>query len=313
MNALVSTMLFVSVLFPQKGWFMPDQPINIHVKPPGEVTLFLTDFAGKAIETKGSTVVKSEQTVDLKQLFPPITTTGTYLLYAVPKGKPNKEFVGTPLVIGVREDQRRGAPSGPVVYKVEPLCYVAMRTEKGPMTMAMYYDAAPNTVANFLALSEAGFYDGIGFHRVVKDFVIQGGDSHWADPQQAGTGGPGYMIDAEFNDRPHEPGVLSMARSGDPNEPGGMPRCEFANSAGSQFFICLNYENTKQLDKRYTAFGKVVEGMDTVKAIAEVPLVDATDRPKNPPKILKSEVKAVTATENPYATLLANAKAPVAP
>jgi peptidyl-prolyl cis-trans isomerase B (cyclophilin B) len=94
---------------------------------------------------------------------------------------------------------------------------------------------------------------------------------------------------------------------------GGLPRCEFANSAGSQFFICLDFENSKQLDKRYTAFGKVVDGMETVKAIAAVPLVKGSDRPQVPPKILKSEVKPVSAKENPYATLLANAKAPVAP
>ena len=78
------------------------------------------------------------------------------------------------------------------------------------------------------------------------------------------------MIDAEFNTRPHQPGVLSMARSGDPNEAGGaMPRSDFANSAGSQFFIALNYENTQQLDRRYTAFGKVIQGMETVRGIAE--------------------------------------------
>jgi peptidyl-prolyl cis-trans isomerase B (cyclophilin B) len=313
MNALVSTMLFVSVLFPQKGWFTPDQPINIRVKAAGEINLFLTDFTGKAIETKGSTQVQGEQTIDLKQMFPPITTPNTYVLYAVPKGNANKDFTGTPLVIGVRQDQRRGAPSGPLVVKVEPLCYVAMTTDKGAMMIAMYYDAAPNTVANFLSLVQSGFYDGIGFHRIVKDFVIQGGDSRWADPQQAGTGGPGYMTDAEFNDRRHEEGVLSMARSGDPNEPGAMPRCEFANSAGSQFFVCLNYDNTKQLDKRYTAFGKVVDGIDTVRAIAAVPLVENTDRPQTPPKILKAEVKPVTAKENPYATLLANATAPLGP
>ena len=93
-----------------------------------------------------------------------------------------------------------------------------------------------------------------------------------------------------------------MARSTDPNEAGGaMPRFEFANSAGSQFFICLNYENTQQLDRRYTAFGKVIDGMETVKAIAEIPLANAeTGKPKDPPKILKAEVKPVTAKENPY-------------
>jgi cyclophilin family peptidyl-prolyl cis-trans isomerase len=103
-----------------------------------------------------------------------------------------------------------------------------------------------------------------------------------------------------------------MARSGDPNEAGGaMPRCEFANSAGSQFFICLDYQNTKQLDKRYTAFGKVMDGMDAVKAIASVPLADPqSGRPKEPPKIKKAEVKPVTAKNNPYQKMFEEAQAP---
>ena len=97
-----------------------------------------------------------------------------------------------------------------------------------------------------------------------------------------------------------------MARQGDPNEQGGaVPGCEAANSAGSQFFICLDYTGTQQLDRRYTAFGKVVAGMETVKAIASLPLEDPkTGRPKEPPKILKAEVRAVTSKDNPYAKLL---------
>jgi cyclophilin family peptidyl-prolyl cis-trans isomerase len=301
MNVAVSAMLLFSVLVPSKGWYAPNQPIEIHVKQPGEVTLFVTDFGGRALEAKGDVAITGEKTVDLKALFPEIMTPGTYIAYAVPKDAPHKEFVGTPLVIQVREDKRQGAPPGPMVIKVVPLCFVSMTTEKGPLTMAMYYDVAPNTVTSFLSLCENGFYDGLTFHRIVKDFVIQGGD-----PRGDGTGGPGYMVEAEFNERPHVEGVLSMARSGDPNEAGGaMPRCEFANSAGSQFFICLNYDHTKQLDRRYTAFGKVMGDMAPVKAIAAVPLADEeTGRPQNPPKILKAQVKPVTAAENPYPKLI---------
>src|SRR5207249_132204 len=128
---------------------------------------------------------------------------------------------------------------------------------------------------------------------IKPDFVIQGGD-----PRGDGTGGPGYFVNAEFNDRQHLEGVLSMSRGTDPNEAGGaLPRAEFANSAGSQFFVCLNYDNTRQLDKRYTAFGRVMDGMDAVKAIAAVPLADAAaGRPNDPPRILRVEVRAVTAS-----------------
>src|SRR6266487_4486647 len=207
MNPLVPMMMFVSVLLPQKGWYAPDQPINIAVKAPADVNLFLTNFSGNSVEAKESVVVagNAEKTVDLKQLFPTITSPGTYILYAVPKDKPNREFIGTPLVIEVREDKRQGAPPGPMVVHVTPLCYAEMTSDKGPMTLAFYYDVAPNSVESLLSLSQQGFYDGLTFHRIAKDFVIQGGD-----PRGDGTGGPGYMVHAEFNDRQHVEGVLSM-------------------------------------------------------------------------------------------------------
>src|SRR5437773_1331907 len=308
MNPAVHFMVLVSVLVPSKGWYTPTEPINITIKPPPgvEVTLVLTDFTNRAIESKSPIVTSVEKTVDMRPLLPEGVTGGTFVLYAVPKDAARKDFAGTPLIVELREVKRQGAAPGVMAVHVEPMCYLAMTTEKGPMTMALYYDVAPNTADNFLALASGGFYDGIGFHRIVPDFVLQVGDPRWADPLNAGTGGPGYMIDAEFSDRHHDPGVLSMARQVDPNEQGGaMPGCEFANSAGSQFFICLNYEKPQQLDRRYTAFGKVVEGMETVKAIALLPLENPqTGRPKAPPKILSAQVKAVTAKENPYAKLL---------
>ncbi len=106
---------------------------------------------------------------------------------------------------------------------------------------------APNTVKNFIMLTRAGFYDSLTFHRVIKDppFVVQGGD-----PEGDGTGGPGYTIDAEFNNRPHKEGTVAMARAQDPN------------SAGSQFYICL--ASQPYLDGKYTVFGEVIEGMDVV-------------------------------------------------
>jgi cyclophilin family peptidyl-prolyl cis-trans isomerase len=132
-------------------------------------------------------------------------------------------------------------------------------------------------VKNFLALARIGFYNGGSFHRVIKGFMIQGGC-----PQGTGTGGPGYTIPAEFNATPHEAGVLSMARTNDPN------------SAGSQFFICLGKH--PHLDRSYTAFGRVAdeESMATVRAIGDVPT--RSDRPVQPVTI-----DGVTVTEAPKA------------
>jgi peptidyl-prolyl cis-trans isomerase B (cyclophilin B) len=150
---------------------------------------------------------------------------------------------------------------------------VELSTTKGPIRLEFFPDKAPGHVKNFLALAKIGFYDGLVFHRVIKGFMIQGGC-----PLGTGTGDGGYKIKAEFNDTPHKPGVLSMARAQSPD------------SAGTQFFICLEYH--KHLDRQYTAFGKVAddESMKTVKAIGDAP-TSAGDRPKEDVKIQKAAVK----------------------
>jgi peptidyl-prolyl cis-trans isomerase B (cyclophilin B) len=285
---LVTTSAFAAdpVLSPVKTWYSPQQPVEIKVAAEGDVKLMATDFLGVPVDAKGETAVSGAKTVDIKTLFPTMAGSGTYLLYAVPKDKELSAFVGTPLVISVRGDRRAGAPDGPMVTKVEPLKFAVMTTAKGPLTMAFYYDVAPNTVHNFLTLSAEGYYSGLNFHRIVPSFVIQGGD-----PRGDGTGGPGYQIDAEFNERRHDAGVLSMARSQDPN------------SAGSQFFVCLDYNQTRALDRKYTAFGKVVAGMEAVDAIAKVARNPENDRPTENQSIEKVEVKNVTAAENPYVGL----------
>jgi cyclophilin family peptidyl-prolyl cis-trans isomerase len=138
-----------------------------------------------------------------------------------------------------------------------------LATTKGPIRLTFLPDLAPGHVKNFLGLAKIGFYNGLTFHRVIKGFMIQGGC-----PQGTGTGDAGYKIKAEFNPTPHEPGVMSMARSQNPD------------SAGSQFFICL--ERHTHLDRNYTAFGKVAdaESMATVRAIGEVPT--RNDKPVQP-------------------------------
>ncbi len=138
-------------------------------------------------------------------------------------------------------------PSNTLTPSAPPL--VTVETEKGSFKFVMFPNSAPNTVNNFIALARVGFYDGLTFHRVEPDFVVQGGD-----PNGDGSGGPGYDIKAEFNSRPHLEGTVAMARGEDPD------------SAGSQFYICLGPQ--PGLDGKYTVFGQVTEGMDVVKKIA---------------------------------------------
>ena len=123
-----------------------------------------------------------------------------------------------------------------------------LSTTKGDIVFTFYPDDAPLHCAAFIKLAEAGFYDGLSFHRVEPGFVIQGGD-----PSGNGTGGPGYRLKAEFNSRPHLRGTVAMARSSDPN------------SAGSQFYICL--DDARFLDKNYTVFGQMSDGFEALDAI----------------------------------------------
>src|ERR1051326_6951055 len=145
-------------------------------------------------------------------------------------------------------------------------------TTEGEMVIRLWPDVAPKTVENFKKLAKEGFYDGTAFHRIVKGFMIQGGDPLTKDKSKAdhwGTGDPGYKIKAEFNDRSHQRGVLSMARSQDPD------------SAGSQFFICLG--DAKFLDHNYTAFGRLVKGDDVLGKIGDTPVGSGGSGEKSKP------------------------------
>ncbi len=158
-----------------------------------------------------------------------------------------------------------------------------IKTSEGEMVAEFWPDVAPKTVENFKKLAKQGFYDGTAFHRVIKGFMIQGGDPLTKDESkksQWGTGDPGYKIQAEFNDKSHTRGVLSMARSQDPN------------SAGSQFFIC--HGNPSFLDHQYTTFGKLIKGDDVLEKIATTP----TTTPDRPVKRVNVEsIKIVPASE----------------
>lgn len=136
-----------------------------------------------------------------------------------------------------------------------------IKTNEGEMVVQFWTDAAPDTIANFKKLARSGFYNGTTFHRIVKGFMIQGGDPNSKDPAKEssyGEGTAGYRIKAEFNDHPHDRGVISMAREADPD------------SASCQFFICL--EPVHRLDHQYTTFGKLIKGLDVLDKIGETPV-----------------------------------------
>ena len=126
-----------------------------------------------------------------------------------------------------------------------------IQTEKGTMKVEFFHKDAPNTVANFIKLAESGYYNGLTFHRVIPDFVIQGGC-----PTGTGSGGPGYKIKCELDgeNQYHDRGVLSMAHAG-------------RDTGGSQFFVCHSRNNTSHLDRNHTCFGKVVDGLDIIDMI----------------------------------------------
>jgi peptidyl-prolyl cis-trans isomerase B (cyclophilin B) len=154
-----------------------------------------------------------------------------------------------------------------------------IETKFGEMELEFLGEKAPGHVKNFLDLARKGFYNGTTFHRVIPGFMIQGGDPNTKDEKASrdahGTGGPGYQIRAEFNDTPHKRGVLSMARSKDPN------------SAGSQFFICV--ADASFLDREYTAFGRVVRGLEVADAIVG----SARDSRDNPNERIAMQVRLI--------------------
>jgi peptidyl-prolyl cis-trans isomerase B (cyclophilin B) len=152
-----------------------------------------------------------------------------------------------------------------------------IETKLGNIELRFFPDVAPNHVNNFIELAKKGFFDGTTFHRVIPGFMIQGGDPNTKNPDRSkhGMGGPGYTIKAEFNDKHHNRGILSMARSSNPD------------SAGSQFFICV--ADSSFLDKQYTVFGEVVSGMDVADKIVN----QKRDKRDNPVEKVEMKVKII--------------------
>ncbi len=150
-----------------------------------------------------------------------------------------------------------------------------LKTSDGEIVIEFWPEVAPRTVANFKKLAREGFYDGTNFHRIIKGFMIQGGDPLTKDPAKEalwGQGGPSTTVPDEFSNRPHVRGVISMANTGVPN------------SAGSQFFICLG--TVSRLDHKFTAFGKVIKGLDVLDRIGDTPVTRAPGGELSKPKLV---------------------------
>jgi peptidyl-prolyl cis-trans isomerase B (cyclophilin B) len=161
-----------------------------------------------------------------------------------------------------------------------------IKTSEGEMVIQFWIDAAPQTIENFKKLARSGFYDGTVFHRIVRNFMIQGGDPLSKDTSKEdryGTGDPGYKIKAEFNDHSHDRGVISMARGPDPD------------SAGSQFFICL--ASVHRLDHQYTAFGKLIKGDDVLEKIGNTDVTRSSGGENSKPtkRVVIESIKIVPA------------------
>ncbi|HUR81579.1 MAG TPA: peptidylprolyl isomerase [Thermoanaerobaculia bacterium] len=175
------------------------------------------------------------------------------------------------------------APAAEKPIKAYENKIVELHTALGQINVRFFPDSAPNHVRNFIDLAQSGFYNGTKFHRVIPGFMIQGGDPNTknGDPSTWGTGGSDHNVKAEFNSRPHRRGILSMARTGDPD------------GASSQFFICV--ADASQLDNAYTVFGEVTQGMDVVDRIVNAPTRGET--PIEPVAITNAVVRDATAAE----------------
>jgi peptidyl-prolyl cis-trans isomerase B (cyclophilin B) len=260
-----------------------DQVVDSSGKP--NFKLYKLDGgAAKLQEAKaGAKADLSHGTVDVAAYFPQVKEPGTYILTWQSAQPLVIETLGDSVPWGFVMNESKPMDQRAQVLQsshhsdvnaihIVPLQYALISTDKGDIKATFAYDVAPHTAENFISLADQKFYDGTAFHRIIKDFMIQGGDS-LAKTDKAGSGGPGYNLAAEFSEMNHAAGVLSMARTGlDPN------------TAGSQFFIVTGKADF--LNRNYTAFGQVIDGMDVVKKIAQTPVTDdngstkVVDRPE---------------------------------
>lgn len=300
-------------LVPDRLYYGIDRAIPMAVARPGgvegDVSIRLLAPDGNEVES----VNVPEGAVDLAGLFPRLWTSSTpTVLYAqafVGETKAGPAVVLQPLLtpeyawlvnlqtaeptlpgdragdvrfqrdlVELRTSRRKGPPPPyrPVYSGLRAYIdkHVVFETTEGEIVFRLRPDQAPNSAWNFRHLVDGGWYTDIAFHRILPNFVIQGGD-----PTGVGSGGPGYLVDLERSTLEHDFGVLSMARSGDPN------------SNGSQIFVCLSREATAGLDGRYTAFGEAVSGAQAISSIASTPLADArAGKPVEAPRIISARL-----------------------
>ncbi|HEX8877212.1 MAG TPA: peptidylprolyl isomerase [Phycisphaerales bacterium] len=274
-------------LSPTRLYFGINREIPVEVAvPAGKEGEAVIELLRPVTGEKAATASVLPGKVNLATLFPNLWNTKTpTLLYA--QLTVGGEKIGPALVIQplVNPKSAQGGPGGvrfldgPTIYsglRIYVDKHVVFETDKGEIEFQLRPDAAPNTAFNFRHLVEGGFYTDIVFHRIVpklpngEPFVIQVGD-----PTASGGGGPGYQVDLEQSTLPHDFGVLSNARSGDPN------------SNGSQVFVCLSRNGTSFLDGQYTSFAQAVRGGDVIRAIAASP-IGAGDKPLDPMPKIKS-------------------------
>ncbi len=282
-----------------RGWVPAAQPMVVRVGP-GVTHLALLDAAGRPLEDK-DIAAGPDGMVDIRPVFATqLNIAGTYAVAAAVRGAALGQFSGTPLIVSVRADTRRGAAPGPMVTRILPLTYARIETDLGEMMLAFYWDAAPNSAEFIARLASEGFYNGLTFHRIEKGFTAQTGD-----PRGDGTGGPGMALQPEFSNKTHKRGVVSLSRVTDPSEgPGVPPRPEYAATGGSQWFISLSDVATKQLDRKYTVIGRIVTGLEVLEKLEKVPVDEKHNfMPEQPVIVRRVTVVPVTANDNPYAQL----------
>jgi peptidyl-prolyl cis-trans isomerase B (cyclophilin B) len=195
-------------------------------------------------------------------------------------------FVATPVRSEEKKEEKKDTAAASEPTANAPKEVAVFKTSEGEMVAEFWSDVAPNTVENFKKLAKSGFYDGTAFHRIIKGFMAQGGDPLTKDASKEsvwGSGDPGYKIKAEFNQKKHDRGVLSMARSADPD------------SAGSQFFLCFGPATS--LDGKYTTFGKIIKGDAVLDKLANVPVTrnNAGENSKPVNRVALESVKIVPA------------------
>ena len=252
------------------------------VYQPGTIALYTQDLKFPLSE-------QPDQPFSLVYASPSFVSNTPGLVFGVLVYKVNQDYQSEPMSVENRDNSTSTHNNSTAAGSPQPLTSdptgssnsnstqetAVIQTAQGPITVEFLPQVAPNHVDNFKRLAQDGFYNGTIFHRIISNFMIQGGDPNTkgnsSQRNNWGTGGPGYSINEEFNDVPHTRGIVSMARSSDPN------------SAGSQFFIVTN--DSQFLDGQYTAFGRVIQGMDTVDKIAGLPTTSSfgqADQPTNP-------------------------------